>query len=236
LSKYHINAKGEPGKCRAWLGKCPFGGDSDHHETPEQARDAFEKSMSSANTPDALKKVEQTKPAFEYNEEYVDRDENGDVVSYGFEHRRFDLILTKNTDNTFTIHEDYVGNEMGKTVFAYDGDPKNMESIGSYAVAAFDRKPFLPAPSGGSAKKALKHEEEYVDEDLDENGNVVFHGFEHRRGDFILAKNRDNTFTVHQDYVGNNMGETKFTYEGDPKDKTALESAAIAALNDNWGK
>ena len=44
MSKYHINAKGEPGLCRAEK-NCPFG-DSDHHfSTAEDARKAYEITM-----------------------------------------------------------------------------------------------------------------------------------------------------------------------------------------------
>lgn len=240
MSKYHINAKGEPSKCRAWIGKCPFGGDSDHHETPEKARDAFEKSMTSANTPEPLKKVEQTKPAFEYYEENVDKDENGNVVSLGFEHHLYDLVATKNSNGSFTIHQDYVGSGMGETVFAYDGDPKDVESIGSYAMAAFDRKPILPAPSGEAkmSRETARAIElgAYGEEDVDESGNVIKHSFEHRSGDFILTKSSKNTFTVYNDYVGNPMGQSSFSYDGDSKDAEAIKSAAIDAVNSDWGK
>lgn len=240
MAKYHINAKGEPGKCRAWLGNCPFGGDSDHHETPEQARDAFEKSMTSANTPEPLKKVEQEKPTFEYYEENVDKDESGNVVSLAFEHRLFDLVVTKNSNDTFTIHEDYVGNEMGKTVFAYDGDSKNVESIGAYAIAAFDREPILPVPTSEAkmSRETARAIElgSYGEEDVDDNGNVVKHSFEHRAGDFILAKSGANIFTVYHDYIGNPTGQSSFSYDGDSKDAEAIKSAAITAINEDWGK
>lgn len=39
---YHLNAKGEPGLCKA-VNKCPFGKADDHFTTPEAARTAFEK-------------------------------------------------------------------------------------------------------------------------------------------------------------------------------------------------
>lgn len=44
MSKFHINAKGEPGKCSAEV-QCPFGGESDHFSSPERAREAFETSQ-----------------------------------------------------------------------------------------------------------------------------------------------------------------------------------------------
>ena len=42
MSKYHLNWKGEPGKCSAKEGNCPFGGADDHFDSPETARQAFE--------------------------------------------------------------------------------------------------------------------------------------------------------------------------------------------------
>ncbi len=45
MSKFHLNAKGEAGKCRAAKGKCPFGSADEHYDTPEEARSAFEKLM-----------------------------------------------------------------------------------------------------------------------------------------------------------------------------------------------
>lgn len=45
---YHINTKtGEPGKCSASKGKCPFGGDAEHYTSQDAARSAFESSQES---------------------------------------------------------------------------------------------------------------------------------------------------------------------------------------------
>lgn len=45
--RYHINpTTGNPGKCSASEGRCPFGGESEHYTSPEAAREAFEKSQS----------------------------------------------------------------------------------------------------------------------------------------------------------------------------------------------
>lgn len=43
--KFHINSKGEPGKCSAQHEGCPFGGENDHYVTKEGASAAFERSM-----------------------------------------------------------------------------------------------------------------------------------------------------------------------------------------------
>jgi len=40
---YHINpATGDPGKCSAKKGNCPFGGDDEHYTSSESAREAYE--------------------------------------------------------------------------------------------------------------------------------------------------------------------------------------------------
>lgn len=41
MGKFHINAKGEPGLCRATR-QCPFGESEDHYPSKEDARKAFE--------------------------------------------------------------------------------------------------------------------------------------------------------------------------------------------------
>lgn len=40
--KYHVNAAGEAGVCRAENGNCPFGSDEQHYPTAEAARAAYE--------------------------------------------------------------------------------------------------------------------------------------------------------------------------------------------------
>lgn len=55
MSKYHVNPAGEPGPCGANK-QCPFGGDSDHYETKEAAREAYEKNMAAETLPAASKK------------------------------------------------------------------------------------------------------------------------------------------------------------------------------------
>jgi hypothetical protein len=42
MTKYHLTAKGEPGKCTAKAGNCPYGSDVPHYATKELAREAFE--------------------------------------------------------------------------------------------------------------------------------------------------------------------------------------------------
>lgn len=43
MAKYHINTKtGEPGKCSATQGNCPFGGADEHFTSAEAAREAYE--------------------------------------------------------------------------------------------------------------------------------------------------------------------------------------------------
>ena len=50
MAKYHINSRGEAGLCRAEK-NCPFGDDSVHFSTAEDARKAFELKMSPAAFP-----------------------------------------------------------------------------------------------------------------------------------------------------------------------------------------
>lgn len=61
MPKFHINTKGEPGRCSAEV-QCPFGEDSDHYSSPERAREAFE-TLQKANEIATLSKAA---PAKEY--------------------------------------------------------------------------------------------------------------------------------------------------------------------------
>lgn len=42
MKLYHINEVGEPGRCTARLGKCPYGGAQDHYLDEQTAREAYE--------------------------------------------------------------------------------------------------------------------------------------------------------------------------------------------------
>lgn len=48
-NRYHINKKGEAGKCEAEKGKCPFGGDENHFTSLAAARTAFEASQTTTS-------------------------------------------------------------------------------------------------------------------------------------------------------------------------------------------
>jgi len=48
MAKFHINNKGEPGKCRAWSGDCPFGGDEVHYGSEKEAYAALERKYGGA--------------------------------------------------------------------------------------------------------------------------------------------------------------------------------------------
>lgn len=58
MAKFHINSKGETGKCHAKQGGCPFGGESDHYPSAVIARQAFENSMNEQAPARSLRSVE----------------------------------------------------------------------------------------------------------------------------------------------------------------------------------
>lgn len=53
--KFHINSKGEPGRCSAQHGGCPFGSEDEHYATREGASAAYERSMSDGTLPTLTK-------------------------------------------------------------------------------------------------------------------------------------------------------------------------------------
>jgi hypothetical protein len=56
MTRYHINAKGEPGVCHAKR-KCPFGGEDQHYPSQAAARRGFEKSMEGGETTPAPQRL-----------------------------------------------------------------------------------------------------------------------------------------------------------------------------------
>lgn len=50
MSKFHINENGDPGKCSAKKGNCPFGGPNDHFDSKEAARTAYEQKQTNTMT------------------------------------------------------------------------------------------------------------------------------------------------------------------------------------------
>lgn len=50
MTKYHINSKGEPGKCSASVGTCPYGDGRDHYPSEAAAREAYELKMGNDTT------------------------------------------------------------------------------------------------------------------------------------------------------------------------------------------
>lgn len=57
MAKFHVNNSGEAGQCKATQGGCPFGGDAQHYESSEVARQAFELSMAGSQVPEVSKKT-----------------------------------------------------------------------------------------------------------------------------------------------------------------------------------
>jgi len=45
MTKIHLNDKGDPGKCSATIGRCPFGDEAQHYPSMKEARAAFERMM-----------------------------------------------------------------------------------------------------------------------------------------------------------------------------------------------
>jgi len=60
MAKYHINSKGEPGKCSAKSGNCPFGSAEEHYSSAEDAQAAYEQAMAAAAVPGPLTQAGET--------------------------------------------------------------------------------------------------------------------------------------------------------------------------------
>lgn len=62
MAKYHITAKGEPGVCRATSKPCPLGSDDKHYDSPEAAREAYEKEQKEATFAPPKSKAQESYP------------------------------------------------------------------------------------------------------------------------------------------------------------------------------
>lgn len=51
MARYHINAKGEPGKCKAFSDNCPYASANEHFSSPQAAQAAYEAAMGSSFGP-----------------------------------------------------------------------------------------------------------------------------------------------------------------------------------------
>lgn len=99
MSKFHVNEKGEPGKCTAEVA-CPFGSDDKHYPSPEIARQAYEENNSHQNIPTLTKRVAnflrgEQKPAIPVSE---------------YDNRDFDNLLY----DQVTFEEEYRANRLRK--------------------------------------------------------------------------------------------------------------------------
>jgi hypothetical protein len=54
--RYHVNKNGIPGICQASSGRCPFGSDKDHYESPKEAVAAFEEKLDEVSIPPPFRK------------------------------------------------------------------------------------------------------------------------------------------------------------------------------------
>lgn len=61
MSKFHVNSKGEPGRCSAEKGHCPYGDAEHHYATKAEAQQAYEASMTPV--PVALTKAQRLRSA-----------------------------------------------------------------------------------------------------------------------------------------------------------------------------
>jgi len=84
---YHVNEEGNPGKCSAKSGNCPFGGEDSHFTSPEAARHSYEEKQSKKE--DAVKSwkrkpVNKPNPEPDYSGHGAPRSGHGMPVGHGF--------------------------------------------------------------------------------------------------------------------------------------------------------
>lgn len=97
MSKFHVNGAGNPGKCRAVIGLCPFGSIEEHHDSPESARVAFEKKNAGKQLPVAVKKVSRR--------EKKEADENLEKLHNNYDSKQYDNLNFSDVVFDHTHHE-----------------------------------------------------------------------------------------------------------------------------------
>lgn len=79
--KFHINTRGEPGKCHAEHGRCPFGSEEEHYATKGGASAAYERSMHG----DTLPKLEKAPTRDQVNQVLDAMSRGEDTIPEGVE-------------------------------------------------------------------------------------------------------------------------------------------------------
>lgn len=149
--KYHINPEtGNPNKCVAKPGKCRFGSDTNHYESKDAARTAYEERMSAQavatetrkrdeeqkyGAPEDWEPVDKNSDAYlthefpsEYLEEYIDRIEkaNRRLAKYGieerFEYTTEEFQVVKSQQGGMKLAETHVRLKLNSPSIAIDGN------------------------------------------------------------------------------------------------------------------
>ena len=109
MAKYHINNEGNPGICHAQSGACPFGDDSQHFNTRNDAARYYEAQQIIKTIPRATTKVERSNESFEAR--------NGDTIREG------DFVVTSQNNDSHYLAIEIISIRRGAVKGATDGDP-----------------------------------------------------------------------------------------------------------------
>lgn len=91
MAKYHITERGEPARCFAHFRPCPNGGADQHYDSKEEARSAFEATMSEAACALAGVKARLDERAAEKELEEAKKEEENRVARGKLKERMFEL-------------------------------------------------------------------------------------------------------------------------------------------------
>ena len=148
MAKFHVNKAGDPGRCRAILGQCPFGGSESHYTNKDDARKAFElgqeELLSNAKNGTESDLIEAkitpmvsyqgTKPKdsqgmqslnsaiVQYSYENDSWDEKNDVELYARSQKNIRSIVGANFDLTVLQTEDFVNEVMEKATEGFNSE------------------------------------------------------------------------------------------------------------------
>lgn len=134
--KYHVNAKGEPGRCSANAGKCPFGGEDRHHESAQEARSAYEARMTESLIPAGMEKKDLGLKALnELAKVSSDQDVLTEVVMRGSERSFKNLAKNPNADSSTLALAALRSSDEGTKAALYDHPNYSADSMPIDALA-----------------------------------------------------------------------------------------------------
>jgi len=156
MTKFHINDKGEPGKCSATKGNCPFGGPEKHFNTFQEAAIAFESSQETFPKPTSIRIYDQWTGSSKKYQPVIKTDEYA-ILYFPKRETPFNVIVAYPDDQEnpemWSISED------SKIPTSVDFDPDIKEISDVYSGEVFSAKTLYDINKDSKLVEVIDQEE-----------------------------------------------------------------------------